>query len=43
MLRTYISPVSEEEKDFSKIIIRKEYIEAVKEGYFSKIKSPSPA
>ena len=37
MLRTYISPVSEEEKDFSKIIIRKEYIEAVKEGYFSKM------
>lgn len=34
MLRTYVCPVSEEETDLSKIHIRKEYIQAIKEGYF---------
>ena len=37
MLRTYLSPVSEEEKDFSKIIIRKEYFQAIREGYMSEM------
>ena len=38
MMRTYLSPVSEEEKDFSKIIIRKEYYKAIIDGYFSEMK-----
>ncbi|MEP6950914.1 MAG: aminoglycoside phosphotransferase family protein [Ginsengibacter sp.] len=33
MMRTYLSPVSEEEKDFSKIEIREEYFAAIVEGY----------
>ncbi|MEO6329176.1 MAG: aminoglycoside phosphotransferase family protein [Ginsengibacter sp.] len=33
MLRTYLSPASEEEKDFTKIIIRDEYFEAILQGY----------
>lgn len=33
MLRTYLSPVSEEEKDFSKIQIRDAYFKAIVEGY----------
>lgn len=33
MMRTYLSPVSEEEKDFSKIQIRDEYFKAIVEGY----------
>ena len=37
MLRTYLSPVSEEEKDFSKIIIREEYFHAIKKGYLSEM------
>lgn len=37
MLRTYLSPVSEEEKDFSKIVIRDEYLEAIKKGYMSEM------
>lgn len=37
MLRTYLSPVSEEEKDFSKIIIREEYFHAIKKGYMSEM------
>ena len=37
MLRTYLSPVSEEEKDFSKIEIRDEYFHAIKEGYLSEM------
>jgi Ser/Thr protein kinase RdoA (MazF antagonist) len=35
MLRTYLSPVSEEEKDFSKIQARDEYFTAIVEGYLS--------
>jgi len=38
MMRTYISPVGEEESDFSKIIIRKEYYTAIVEGYMSEMK-----
>lgn len=39
MLRTYLSPVSEEEKDFSKIIVRKEYFTAIKNGYLSEMEN----
>ena len=38
MLRTYLSPVSEEEKDFSKIQIRDEYFQAIVDGYLSEMK-----
>src|SRR5690606_34854848 len=33
MMRTCLSPVSEEEKDFSKIEIREEYYKAIVQGY----------
>jgi Ser/Thr protein kinase RdoA (MazF antagonist) len=33
MMRTYLSPVSEEEKDFSKIVIRDEFYKALVKGY----------
>ena len=36
-MRTYLSPVSEEEKDFTKIEIRGEYFKAIAEGYLSEI------
>lgn len=39
MIRTYVSAVSEEEKDFSKIEIRKEYLDAVIEGYLSEMEN----
>ncbi len=35
MMRTYLSPVSEEEADFSKIYIRKDILLAIQEGYLS--------
>lgn len=35
MIRTYVSPVSEEEKDYSKIIIRKNMLTAIYEGYLT--------
>src|SRR5450755_282653 len=38
MLRTYLSPVSEEEKDFSKIEIRNEYFESVVKGYLGELR-----
>jgi hypothetical protein len=38
MMRTYLSPVSEEEKDFSKIHIREEYFQAIVDGYLSEMK-----
>ncbi len=38
MMRTYLSPVSEEEKDLSKIEIREEYFKAIAEGYLSEMK-----
>jgi Ser/Thr protein kinase RdoA (MazF antagonist) len=37
MLRTYLSPVSEEETDFSKIEIREDYFKAIAEGYLSEM------
>lgn len=37
MMRTYLSPVSEEEKDFSKIEIRDSYYSALVHGYYSEM------
>ncbi|KAA9036403.1 aminoglycoside phosphotransferase family protein [Ginsengibacter hankyongi] len=37
MIRTYLSPVDEEEKDFSKIKIREEYFAAIWKGYMSEM------
>lgn len=39
MLRTYLSPVSEEESDFSKIEIREEYFVAIAKGYLGELKN----
>lgn len=38
MMRTYLSPVNEEEKDFSKIEVREEYFVSIWDGYMSKMK-----
>jgi Ser/Thr protein kinase RdoA (MazF antagonist) len=38
MLRTYLSPVSEEEKDFTKIEIREDYFKAIALGYLGEMK-----
>lgn len=35
MLRTYLSPVNEEETDFSKIEVREDFYKAVVQGYYS--------
>ncbi|MGE5449377.1 MAG: phosphotransferase enzyme family protein [Bacteroidales bacterium] len=37
MMRTYLSPVSEEEKDFNKIEVRVEFFEAIVKGYLSEM------
>ena len=37
MMRTYLSPVSEEEKTFSRIEIREEYFTAITDGYLSEM------
>lgn len=39
MIRTYVSPVSEEEKDFSNIIFREEYFMAIHQGYMSEMEN----
>lgn len=39
MLRTYLSPASEEETDLSKITIRTDIFEAIVKGYLSEMKS----
>lgn len=39
MMRTYLSPVNEEETDFSKIQIRAEYYNAVVNGYLSEMET----
>ncbi len=36
-MRTYLCPVSEEEKDLSKIIVRKEFYDAIVNGYLSEM------
>lgn len=38
MIRTYVSPVSEEEGDFSLIEFREEYFQAIIEGYYREMK-----
>jgi Ser/Thr protein kinase RdoA (MazF antagonist) len=37
MMRTYLSPANEEEKDLSKIEVRKEYLDAIINGYLSEM------
>jgi Ser/Thr protein kinase RdoA (MazF antagonist) len=37
MIRTYVSPVSEEEKDFTKIEIREDYFVAIVQGYLGEM------
>lgn len=37
MMRTYLSPANEEEKDFSKVIVREDFFQAIIEGYFSEM------
>lgn len=37
MMRTYLSPVSEEEKDFSKIEVRVDFFQAIVKGYLSEM------
>ncbi|GEP96483.1 phosphotransferase enzyme family protein [Chitinophaga cymbidii] len=39
MVRTYVSPVSEEERDFSRIAVREDYYEALMKGYLSEVGS----
>lgn len=39
MLRTYLSPVSEEEKDFSRITIREDYFDAIAGGYLGEMRN----
>jgi Phosphotransferase enzyme family len=39
MLRTYISPASEEEKDFNKITIRMDYFREIVKGYLGEMQS----
>jgi Ser/Thr protein kinase RdoA (MazF antagonist) len=39
MMRTYLSPVNEEEKDFSKIDIREEYFKSIWDGYMGEMKN----
>lgn len=38
MMRTYLSPVSEEEGDFTKITVRDDFYKAIVEGYFDEMK-----
>lgn len=39
MMRTYLSPVSEEEADVSKILIRQDFFEALAKGYLSQMQT----
>lgn len=43
MIRTCVSPATEEERDTSQIIYRKEYYEAIVDGYFSAMGMHLPA
>lgn len=38
MMRTYLSPVSEEESDFKKIVVRSEFYKAIVQGYYNEMK-----
>jgi len=37
MMRTYLCPVSEEERDFSRIIVREDYYNAIMKGYLEQM------
>jgi Ser/Thr protein kinase RdoA (MazF antagonist) len=37
MMRTYLCPVSEEEQDFEQVVVRKDFYEAVKQGYLDEM------
>lgn len=37
MYRTYLSPASEEENDLDQVVVRKEYLDAIREGYLSRM------
>ncbi|MEO5999836.1 MAG: aminoglycoside phosphotransferase family protein [Chitinophagaceae bacterium] len=39
MIRTYLSPASEEEKDFDKIEVREEFFRAILEGYLGEMRN----
>ena len=39
MMRTYLSPVSEEEKDFERIAVRDDFYKAIVKGYYSEMKN----
>lgn len=39
MVRTYLSPVSEEETNFDKITIRKDFYKAIVDGYYGEMKN----
>lgn len=39
MMRTYLSAAGEEEKDFTKIVIREDFFDAVAQGYLSEMKT----
>ncbi|MFI5188569.1 MAG: phosphotransferase enzyme family protein, partial [Chitinophagales bacterium] len=39
MMRTYLSPVNEEEKDFDKIVVRDEFYKAIVQGYSQEMKN----
>ena len=38
MMRTYLSPVSEEEKEFEKIAVRDDFYKAIVQGYYNQMK-----
>ena len=37
VMRSYLSPANEEEKDFSQIMIGEDFFQAIIDGYFSKM------
>ncbi len=37
MIRTYVCPVSEEETELEKVIVRKDFLEALEDGYLSQL------
>lgn len=39
MMRTYLSPVSEEEKDFTKIEVRNDFYKAIVKGYYDEMEN----
>ena len=39
MIRTFVSPVSEESTDFEKVVVREDFYQALVEGYLSEMKA----